>query len=52
MTDLFLSGPDALRLLSDLGVNTFAGFTPGKAKQYVAVNADGFLIGDAILFHL
>jgi vanillate/3-O-methylgallate O-demethylase len=52
MTDLFLRGPDALRLLSDLGVNTFANFTPGKAKQYVAVNADGFLIGDAICFHL
>jgi len=52
MTDLFLSGPDALRLLSDLGVNTFANFTPGKAKQYVAVNADGFFIGDAICFHL
>jgi glycine cleavage system aminomethyltransferase T len=52
MTDLFLRGPDALRLLSDLGVNTFANFTPGKAKQYVAVNADGFFIGDAICFHL
>src|SRR6266478_502847 len=43
MTDLFLSG---------LGVNTFANFGPGKAKQYVAVNADGHFIGDAILFHL
>ena len=52
MTDLFLSGPDAQRLLSDLGVNTFANFTPGKAKQYVAVNAGGFFIGDAICFHL
>jgi len=52
MTDLFLGGPDALRLLSTLAVNTFANFTPGKAKQYVAVNADGFFIGDAILFHL
>jgi vanillate/3-O-methylgallate O-demethylase len=52
MTDLFLSGPDALKLLSRLGVNTFANFGPGKAKQYVAVNADGHFIGDAILFHL
>ena len=52
MTDLFLRGPDALRLLSSLGVNSFANFGPGKAKQYVAVNADGHLIGDAILFHL
>jgi vanillate/3-O-methylgallate O-demethylase len=52
MTDLFLSGPDALRLLSQFGVNSFANFGPGKAKQCVTVNADGQLIGDAILFHL
>lgn len=52
MTDLFISGPDALRLLSDVGVNTFANFGVGKAKQFVAVNPDGHLIGDAILFHL
>jgi glycine cleavage system aminomethyltransferase T len=52
MTDLFLRGPDALPLLTRLAVNSFASFTPGKAKQYVAVNPDGFIIGDAILFHL
>jgi glycine cleavage system aminomethyltransferase T len=52
MTDLFLSGPDALTLLSSYGVNTFANFEPGRAKQYVAVNADGHFIGDAILFYL
>jgi vanillate/3-O-methylgallate O-demethylase len=52
MTDLFLDGPDALRLLSSLGVNTFAGFGVNKAKQFVAVNPDGQLIGDGILFHL
>ncbi|GAB2965868.1 aminomethyltransferase family protein [Amycolatopsis acidiphila] len=52
MTDLYLRGPDALKLLTAFGVNSFANFTPGKAKQYVAVNEDGYLIGDAILFHL
>ena len=52
MTDLFIEGPDALRLLSDIAVNTFANFGVGKAKQFVAVNPDGYLIGDAILFHL
>jgi vanillate/3-O-methylgallate O-demethylase len=52
MTDLFLDGPDALALLERLAVNSFATFVPGKAKQYVAVNPDGFIIGDAILFHL
>ncbi|MCM3849482.1 aminomethyl transferase family protein [Pseudonocardia sp. DR1-2] len=52
MTDLFLEGPDALRLLSDLAVNTFANFGVNRAKQFVAVNPSGQLIGDAILFHL
>ena len=52
MTDLYVRGPDAQRLLTDLGVNSFANFGPGKAKQYVAVNHDGYLIGDAVLFHL
>jgi len=52
MTDLFIQGPDALRLLSDVGVNSFAKFGVGKAKQFVAVDPDGYLIGDAILFHL
>lgn len=52
MTDLFLSGPDALALLSRHGVNTFRNFWPGRAKQYVAVSEAGYFIGDAILFHL
>lgn len=52
MTDLFLSGKDALRLLTGFGVNSFANFVPGKAKQYVAVNSDGYFIGDAILLYL
>jgi glycine cleavage system aminomethyltransferase T len=52
MTDLFVEGPDALRLFSELAVNTFAAFGPGRAKQFVAVGPDGHLIGDAILFHL
>lgn len=52
MTDLFLEGPDALRLLSDLAVNTFTNFGVNRAKQFVAVNPSGQLIGDAILFHL
>jgi len=52
MTDLYVSGPDALRLLSDLGVNSFNGFAVGKAKQFVCCNPDGYVIGDAILFFL
>jgi vanillate/3-O-methylgallate O-demethylase len=52
MTDLYVKGPDALRLLSDLGVNNFATFAVDKAKQFVACNPDGYVIGDAILFYL
>lgn len=52
MTDLFLRGPDAERLLSALAVNSFAKFPVDRAKQFVAVNHDGHLIGDAILAHL
>ena len=52
MTDLTVEGPDAIRLLSALGVNSFEGFQPGKAKQFVACNPDGYVIGDGILFFL
>jgi glycine cleavage system aminomethyltransferase T len=52
MTDMYLRGPDALRLLSGLGVNSFQGFEPNKAKQFVACNYDGYVIGDVILFYL
>ena len=37
---------------SDTGVNSFANFPVDQAKQFIAVNHEGYLIGDAILFHL
>lgn len=52
MTDLFIRGRDAARLLSDVGVNSFSRFPVDAAKQFIAVNHEGYLIGDAILFHL
>jgi vanillate/3-O-methylgallate O-demethylase len=52
MTDLYIEGPAALRLLSDFGVNNFETFEVNKAKQFVACNHDGYVIGDAILFYL
>ena len=52
MTDMYLHGPDALPLLSYLGVNSFKGFEPNKAKQFVPCNYDGYVIGDVILFYL
>jgi len=52
MTDIYFEGPDLMRLLSDLAVNSFKNFGPNKAKQMVCCNAEGYVIGDAILFGL
>ncbi|MGD8808697.1 MAG: aminomethyl transferase family protein, partial [Gammaproteobacteria bacterium] len=52
MSDLYVRGPDALRLLAALGVNSFRGFGVDKAKQFVACSETGHVIGDAILFGL
>ena len=52
MTDLYVEGPDALKVFSDLGVNSFQNFKVNQAKQFVACNPYGYVIGDAILFYL
>jgi len=52
MADLAVEGPDALALLSHLGVNTFENFAVDKAKQFVPCTPAGHVIGDVILFHL
>jgi vanillate/3-O-methylgallate O-demethylase len=52
MTDMYIRGPDALRLLSALAVNSFENFSVDGAKQFVACNDEGYVIGDAILFYL
>lgn len=52
MADLAVRGPDALALLSRLGVNTFHTFPVDRAKQFVPCTPDGYVIGDVILFHL
>jgi len=52
MVDLFISGPDALKLLSDTAINTFKNFSVNKAKQYVPCTPYGGVIGDGILFYL
>lgn len=52
MVDIFVEGPDALKMLSHLAINSFKNFTVNKAKQFVPCNYDGYVIGDGILFHL
>ena len=51
MTDMYIKGPDALKLLSATGVNSFSNFAVNKAKQFVACNYRGQVIGDEILFY-
>jgi syringate O-demethylase len=52
MAELAVEGPGAQDLLSGLGVNSFATFEPGKAKQFVPCTPEGYVIGDVILFGL
>src|SRR3974390_1697229 len=52
MADLALEGPDAIKLLTHLGVNSFQNFAVDKAKQFVPCNYDGYVIGDVIMFYL
>lgn len=50
MTDLYVEGPDVVKLFAALGINSFQTFAVNKAKQFVACNNDGYVIGDGILF--
>jgi vanillate/3-O-methylgallate O-demethylase len=52
MANLYIKGPDAVKLLSYLGVNSFNNFPVNRAKQFVPVGHDGYVIGDGILFHI
>src|SRR2546422_3296401 len=52
MADMWIEGPDAIKLLSATGVNSLENFAVNKAKQFVGCNYDGYVIGDAILFYL
>jgi vanillate/3-O-methylgallate O-demethylase len=52
MPEIFLRGADAARLLNGIGVNSFANFTPGRVKQFIACNPHGQVIGECILYYL
>jgi vanillate/3-O-methylgallate O-demethylase len=52
MVEQWIEGPDALKLLSHLAINSFAKFPVDRAKQFVPCSYDGHVIGDGILFHL
>jgi vanillate/3-O-methylgallate O-demethylase len=52
MANIYVEGPDALKMLSYLATNSFAKFSVNRAKQFAPCSYDGFVIGDGILFHL
>jgi len=52
MVEQYVEGPEALKLFSSLGGNSFANFPVDRAKQLAPTNHDGYVIGDGILFHL
>jgi vanillate/3-O-methylgallate O-demethylase len=52
MANIYVEGPDALKMLSHLATNSFAKFPVNRAKQFAPCTHDGFVIGDGILFHL
>jgi len=52
MVNLYVEGPEALKMLSYLGTNSYAKFPVNRAKQFAPCSYDGYVIGDGILFHL
>jgi vanillate/3-O-methylgallate O-demethylase len=50
--NLYARGRDAVRLMSELTINSFSNFPVNRAKQMVPCTHDGHVIGDGILFHL
>jgi vanillate/3-O-methylgallate O-demethylase len=52
MVEQYVEGPDALKMFSALGTNSFANFPVNRAKQFCPCSYDGYVIGDGILFHL
>ena len=48
--NLYVEGPDALKMLSHLAINSFANFPVNRAKQFVPCSYDGYVIGDGFCF--
>lgn len=49
MTDLYIEGPDTVKLLSALSVNSYKTYKRNSAKQIVVCNHEGYVIGDGVL---
>jgi vanillate/3-O-methylgallate O-demethylase len=49
MNDLFIDGPDAMKLLQAVSANDYEKFAIGQAKQFVPVTRNGDIVTDGIL---
>lgn len=52
MPELFLKGPDAARLIEEVGINSFANFGTNRAKQLIGCTPRGHVIGDCVAYRL
>ncbi|WP_338529106.1 vanillate/3-O-methylgallate O-demethylase [Nitratireductor thuwali] len=50
MDEVIVEGPDAAKLLEGLAINSFAKFGTNRAKHFVPVTPEGYVIGDMIMF--
>ena len=50
MDEVIVEGPDAERFLQGLAINSFKGFGTNRAKHFVPVSPEGYVIGDMICF--
>lgn len=49
MPELSVRGPDSFKLLNYVGVTSFEGFVPGRAKSFLGCAPNGKVIGECIL---
>ncbi|MCW2406908.1 vanillate/3-O-methylgallate O-demethylase [Sphingobium sp. B1D7B] len=49
MTDLYITGPDAVKLLTAIGTNNPKNFSVGRGNQLILCNAEGYYVADGIL---
>jgi glycine cleavage system aminomethyltransferase T len=52
MNDLFIDGPDAMKLLKAVSANDYEKFAIGQAKQFVPVTRHGDIVTDGILMRM
>jgi glycine cleavage system aminomethyltransferase T len=50
MPELLLSGPDCVRLLRTVGINSFENIAPGRVKQLIGCAYDGHVIGESVAY--